>query len=236
MEKISTNAIKFMREEENRGRMIERMVIVSGDVQSVGYRDRVRTIGNKVKVVGMVKNLPDGNVEVICQGERDVLDSFMAAIYLHEEFIAVKDIEIVKEGNISEKSYDYFTIAYGELAEEFGERMSEGIKYIRDNRVGINELGMKMDSGFNELGMKMDSGFNELGKKIDTLTEHTDSNFAKLDVKYHRISEKTDDMDSKLGELTSEIKCISKNIELLVQAYFTDDFFLGKSYQPTGGK
>ena len=225
MEKNSKNAIKFMREEENRGRMIERMVIVSGDVQSVGYRDRVRTIGNKVKVVGMVKNLPDGNVEVICQGERDVLDSFMAAIYLHEEFIAVKDIEIVKEGNISEKSYDYFMIAYGELAEEFGERMSEGIKYIRDNRVGINELGMKMDSGFNELGMKM-----------DTLTEHTDSNFAKLDVKYHRISEKTDDMDSKLGELTSEIKCISKNIELLVQAYFTDDFFLGKSYQPTGGK
>lgn len=105
MEKISKNAIKFMREEENRGRMIERMVIVSGDVQSVGYRDRVRTIGNKVKVVGLVKNLPDGNVEVICQGERDVLDSFMAAIYLHEEFIAAKNIELVVQAYFTD---DFF--------------------------------------------------------------------------------------------------------------------------------
>jgi acylphosphatase len=48
-----------------------------GDVQGVGFRDYVRRLATRHGVKGFVRNLPDGSVEVVAQGEplRTFLDS-----------------------------------------------------------------------------------------------------------------------------------------------------------------
>lgn len=47
---------------------IARRVIFEGRVQGVGFRYTARQIASKCPVVGTVRNLPDGSVEMVIQG------------------------------------------------------------------------------------------------------------------------------------------------------------------------
>jgi acylphosphatase len=52
-------------------------VTVSGDVQGVGFRDFVRRRGAELGLSGWVKNLPDGRVEAIAEGDRAELERLL---------------------------------------------------------------------------------------------------------------------------------------------------------------
>jgi acylphosphatase len=52
----------------------------SGHVQGVGFRLTARHVAAGYEVVGTVKNLPDGRVELVAEGEREELEAFRAAI------------------------------------------------------------------------------------------------------------------------------------------------------------
>jgi acylphosphatase len=54
--------------------------IVSGRVQLVMYRDFAQRKARGLGVVGTVKNLPDGTVEVVAEGEKDVLEKYIALL------------------------------------------------------------------------------------------------------------------------------------------------------------
>ncbi|MGW7489601.1 acylphosphatase [Streptomyces sp. NPDC054786] len=49
--------------------MIRRRVVVSGDVQGVFFRDTCRRTADEQGVAGWVRNLPDGTVEAVFEGE-----------------------------------------------------------------------------------------------------------------------------------------------------------------------
>ena len=51
-------------------------MIVHGRVQRVGYRAFTRRTARKLGVVGWVKNLADGTVELVAQGPPDALKEF----------------------------------------------------------------------------------------------------------------------------------------------------------------
>ncbi|WP_331766332.1 acylphosphatase [Embleya sp. NBC_00896] len=51
--------------------MTRRRVIVSGDVQGVYFRDTCRITATRYGVTGWVRNLPDGAVEAVFEGESD---------------------------------------------------------------------------------------------------------------------------------------------------------------------
>ena len=55
-------------------------VIFSGRVQGVGFRYTVCRIAQPFDVTGYVRNLPDGNVEVVAEGVEDVLLDFLNRI------------------------------------------------------------------------------------------------------------------------------------------------------------
>jgi acylphosphatase len=61
----------------SRQRMI---VIYSGHVQGVGFRYTVKQVATGFEVTGTVRNLPDGRVELIAEGERSELEAFAEAI------------------------------------------------------------------------------------------------------------------------------------------------------------
>ncbi len=52
-------------------------VYYDGMVQGVGFRFTVEALARRSDVVGWVKNLPDGKVELLCEGEEGVLIEFL---------------------------------------------------------------------------------------------------------------------------------------------------------------
>jgi len=55
-------------------------LIVSGRVQGVLFRDYTRRKAKKLGLFGWVKNLPDGTVEIVAQGEEEHLKEFLKKI------------------------------------------------------------------------------------------------------------------------------------------------------------
>lgn len=55
-------------------------VIYSGSVQGVGFRYTARTVATGFEVTGTVRNLPNGQVELIAEGSTDELNAFRQAI------------------------------------------------------------------------------------------------------------------------------------------------------------
>ena len=55
-------------------------VFYSGHVQGVGFRYSTRTVATGFEVAGTVRNLMDGRVELVAEGDRAELDAFRAAI------------------------------------------------------------------------------------------------------------------------------------------------------------
>ena len=60
--------------------MIRVLVHFSGRVQGVGFRATTRQIARGYTVSGTVRNLDDGRVELIAEGEMDQLDALVGDI------------------------------------------------------------------------------------------------------------------------------------------------------------
>jgi acylphosphatase len=57
-----------------------RAVHYSGHVQGVGFRVTASAIARGFRVTGYVRNLPDGRVELIAEGEREELETFLKMV------------------------------------------------------------------------------------------------------------------------------------------------------------
>ena len=57
-----------------------RKVIFSGRVQGVGFRYTTVALARKYPVAGYVRNVPDGTVELVAEGDPKVLDRFLADV------------------------------------------------------------------------------------------------------------------------------------------------------------
>jgi acylphosphatase len=60
--------------------MIAKRVLYEGRVQGVGFRFSIKSITTGYDVVGCVKNLIDGRVEVEVQGEESEVTEFLEAV------------------------------------------------------------------------------------------------------------------------------------------------------------
>ncbi len=60
--------------------MERREIYYQGRVQGVGFRDTARRIARRFAVTGYVKNLPDGDVELVAEGSGEELDAFSAGL------------------------------------------------------------------------------------------------------------------------------------------------------------
>jgi acylphosphatase len=61
----------------NRCRMT---IYYSGRVQGVGFRYTTKALAQGYDVAGIVRNLPDGRVELVVEGDRRELEAFRRAV------------------------------------------------------------------------------------------------------------------------------------------------------------
>ena len=65
---------------DNATMLVCKQVRFSGRVQGVGFRQTAKTLAGDYAVVGYVRNLPQGDVEMVMQGEEQVVQAFLQAV------------------------------------------------------------------------------------------------------------------------------------------------------------
>ena len=85
-------------------------VFVSGRVQGVAYRYFVVRRASEIPVKGWVKNLRDGRVEIIAEGEKADLESFLGFLRQGPRMADVDDMDILWEAYLGE--YQDFRIEF----------------------------------------------------------------------------------------------------------------------------
>ncbi len=67
---------------------------VAGVVQGVGFRYFVAREARRLGLAGFVRNLPDGRVEVVAEGERAALERLVAALRSGPPSAEVQDVRV----------------------------------------------------------------------------------------------------------------------------------------------
>ena len=73
--------------------MVARRFLITGMVQGVGYRFFAMRAAARHQVLGTVRNLPDGRVEVMAEGEREAVDEFKNDLATGPAMASITDIE-----------------------------------------------------------------------------------------------------------------------------------------------
>jgi acylphosphatase len=81
---------------------------ISGVVQGVGYRYFCYKKAIEYKIFGYVKNLYNGDVEVVAQGEDGLVNEFIKELKTGPRYSAVKSVNA--EEFKSEKEYSEFSV------------------------------------------------------------------------------------------------------------------------------
>ncbi len=74
--------------------MIGVKVYISGVVQGVGFRYFTRKLARETGVKGFVKNLNDGRVFVVVEGQKDQVEKFLSEIRKGPSSAIVKRVEV----------------------------------------------------------------------------------------------------------------------------------------------
>lgn len=86
-------------------------VFFTGDVQGVGFRYTVQHLARGYRVFGYVKNLSDGRVELLAQGDEMEIKDLIQAVRDSRMNEHIQNVEI-KWSEKCLKAYAAFDIAY----------------------------------------------------------------------------------------------------------------------------
>lgn len=85
-------------------------ILVSGRVQGVGYRAFAARVATQRKLVGGVRNLDDGRVELDVEGPRNTLEALLAELGIGPPAARVKAVMV--EWNPGSERFTEFQIWY----------------------------------------------------------------------------------------------------------------------------
>jgi acylphosphatase len=71
--------------------------VVHGEVQGVAFREYTRREASRLGLLGWVRNLPDGSVEVVFEGTADQAESLLSWLATGSPFSQVSRVEYKEE-------------------------------------------------------------------------------------------------------------------------------------------
>jgi acylphosphatase len=88
--------------------LVRARIRVTGVVQGVGFRYFVRSNAANLDIVGYVRNLPDGSVEVLAEGDRHAMSAFLGELRIGPRHASVAGAEVEwLEPNMDFKGFEY---------------------------------------------------------------------------------------------------------------------------------
>ena len=85
---------------------VARRFLISGRVQGVGFRFFARESAAAENLRGWVKNLPDGRVEALVEGDRESVDRFERKMRRGPASARVEDVAVSEEGTGSVHGFE----------------------------------------------------------------------------------------------------------------------------------
>jgi len=192
----------FISEAPKSFKMMRLTARVSGRIQMTGYRAKVVSLAKGFGLAGFVQNLPDGQVEVVAEGEKADLERFASALRMENSLIQAEDVETT----YSDASGTYTGFRKIVDSEEMGDRLDEGVEILKDILVSIRE-------GFGDMGGKMDSMLDKqdsMLEKQDSMLEKQDSTIGeiqglRLDMKSY-MNQRFERIETDLAELKAAMR------------------------------
>jgi len=69
-------------------------ILIMGQVQGVFFRREMADLARRLGIFGWVRNLPDGRVEVLAEGERARLDELIRFCHVGPRGAVVRKVEV----------------------------------------------------------------------------------------------------------------------------------------------
>lgn len=181
-------------------------IIISGRVQKAGFRDFIDETAFNLNLNGYVKNLDNGTVHVVCEGQENSIKEFIEKINIRQYPISVEKIDI-KYKNPTGKFKTFEIIRSEDLTTATYERMDAAVRYMREMNTN---LGQKIDGLGEGLGQKIDGLGEGLGQKIDKSRVDIVSEIHSMrdDFKSH-FDERLTKMEFELAEIKAKVASIN---------------------------
>ena len=178
---------------------VRKRFIVKGRVQRVGYRALVLAFADSMGIKGLVRNLADRTVEVVCEGQPKDIASFLKAIDrkgdpmdpLSINVTSLEEAPLPPEGELTG-----FIIDYGrELTPIERESLDRDEIMI----LGAGILNIKVDG----LGQKFDGlgqKFDGLGQKVDNVGNAVRDMHGDMNTRFDHMADRYDMIAASLKE------------------------------------
>jgi len=85
-------------------------LFISGRVQGVGFRAHTQREAERLGITGWVRNMPDGRVELVAEGETTQIDQLVDWCRSGPARAMVADVRVEREAPVGEPA---FSIRYG---------------------------------------------------------------------------------------------------------------------------
>jgi acylphosphatase len=173
-------------------------IVISGDVQDVGFRGKVMRMGHKAGLVGQIENLSDGTVRIISEGEEKVLRKFWKLVETNKGDIEIEDVKTDWER--PKGKFKGFAIKYSDQKAEMAQAFSTAGKKLDSIGQKVDGVGDKIDSMHTDMNTRFDtleSRYGEIGQDIKTVK----TDMAKLTAELHNSTEALISITQKVGAL-----------------------------------
>jgi len=215
--------------------IIRATFIVSGRVQGATYRDKVEELvfrNFRKQITGEIKNLNDGTVRIICEGEKTVVKRFRKAIRIDRWPIVV--MEVKAEYSRPQGRFKGFKVLGRKAThEDILQRLDLGMSYMGEMKGGIDRTNGGIDrtiGGIDRTNSSIDlmnhgidrtiSGLDRTNISIRAMNRNMGSHFKKLgtDTAGH-----FDKLDAKYGEFGETMKGMAADIKEIRKAITNGD-------------
>ncbi len=165
-------------------------IIIYGRVQKAGFRDLIDEDAFNLNLNGYVKNLKDGTVQVICEGEEDRIKELLEKINIQQYPIRVEKIDV--EYTKPTHEFKIFEIIREEdLSTATYERMDTAVRYMREMNTNLSQ---KIDNLGDNFGSKIDQSRIEITSEIrsmrDDFRSHIDERLSRVELELAEIKTK----------------------------------------------
>jgi acylphosphatase len=195
---------------------VQATLIVSGEVQSVGYREYVYRQAVRLGLTGLVRNIDNNKVWIVCEGEPDKIEEFIRDIKVND---ALAKVDIIDPFYGEARGcYDTFLVtrdlrfnglpdAKLELGVEYLTKLLNSVDGIKDS---INHMDTHLSDGFNGVNSSLEKvdnhiseGFKGMQSSIEKLDNHLPEGFSGVSSSLQKMDE----------HLSSDIKTMDAHLE-----------------------